>query len=173
MSQQSQIFDPGGAPALQEFPLYYSGTAPFQNNGQPSGLAGAFAQVRIALTNAPHIIGGIRIVLTYPGEPSDLVTYRQGYLDDENTVEISLAQQNITAGPVHQRTICGTNGILWQPFYVPFGAAGTNNFNIRLVRVTSFPAVVQPTAWVTLFCSQLNASMFAGTPAPGPVPRRG
>lgn len=159
-------------PALQEFPLYYPRKGEFLVNGQPSGAIGATAELQIPLTNAPHIITGIRICNFYTADDFELYPLlRQGLVDEDQEVEVSLAQQNITAGYVHQRALTG-GPLLWQPFSVPFGAAGSNNWLIRIRRLVAYPAGVSGiTAAVTLFASQLNASMFAGTPAPGPVPR--
>ncbi len=162
-----------GTPALQEFPLYYpSAPANFILGGQPSGAVGAIARANIGLTNLPHILFGIRVDNLY--DLDDLTLKAQiaaAGLDTEQTLEVQIAQQNITAGPTLQRHVCGTpqTGQVWHPLPSPFGFTGTNNVTIILRRVISYPAEVIPVAWVTLITCQMNATNFAGTTPSGHV----
>lgn len=165
---------PAGQPALQEFPLYYP-AAPqtFVLAGQPSGAVGAQAVSLISLTNLPHLLYGIRIDIEFDTDDLDLKNALiSAGVPEACTVEISLAQQNITAGPTYLPHMTGrtSKGAPYHPLPAPFGFVGTNNLQVKLTRLISFPAVIIPVALVTLVTGQLNATNAAGTIPSGRTP---
>jgi hypothetical protein len=171
----------------QKFPVYYSGVSEFKLDGKASGLRGAVATVEIGLNNRPHEIVGVRIRNSYarfptptiqiqdpaPGEGDPLpapvnanwAAINDGCclledLDDEQTVQIDLAQQNVIIRNMHQRELCGKNGIHWHPFPCSYPFRGGNNMFVQLTRLQSYPftdnpspqeTVIKPTAFVTVF----------------------
>ena len=150
---------------MQKFPIYYPGAGEFQDaDGNPSGAAGSEATVEIGLNNRPHEIVGVRIVNVYervvpvPEIDTGDVELPQnvetccllGDLDDDQTVQIDLAQQNVIVRAIHQRTLCGKQGIHWHPFPCSYPFRGGNNMFVRLRRLTSYPAAVLPKVRVTV-----------------------
>lgn len=162
-----------GKPALQEFPLYYPATPQqFLDNGVHSGAAGAIAQVNIPLTNLPHMLFALRISNVF--NTDDLALKKaiiDAGLEYEQTIEVSQAQQNITTGPTLQSHVTGTpaTGQVWHPLPSPFGFTGTNNLQIKIRRLIPYPDGILPVAFVTLVCTVLNATNFAGTTPSGHV----
>lgn len=154
----------------QEFPFYYSmPPVEFRNaNGVASGAVGARARTSRDISNWPHLLIGIRIDNTYPlpstADADSVARYRacKEYIDDEQTVRIDLAQQNVTADLVLQAALCGRTGSAdWHPFPVPFPMAGSNNIAVEVQRVTPYPQIadadVLPTLQVTLVAAVFHA----------------
>lgn len=168
----------------EQFPLYYQGSGQFKVGANPSGVAGAIAQVAIEINNYPHIAYGFRVVNTY-SLPSAFVVanpfFRMGLLlggtDDDQTIEINFAQQNITARAINQRAFQGLAGINWHPFAVPYFLRGGNNMKLTFTRVTTYPTVndgeeppvdveIFPTVDVTLVTGVLVSDYFPAAGAP-------
>lgn len=155
----------------QLFPIYYTmGPVAFTVDGAPSGAAGAVARLTADLSNFPHMLYAVRINNTYElgDDPSeaDVQRYRacKEYLDQEQSVSINLAQQNITADRVHQAQLCGElAGLHWHPFPAPFPMAGGNNVVLDLTRLTSYPtlgeAPVTPQVRGVLLAGVLRADL--------------
>lgn len=169
----------------QKFPVYYDGVGEFKNEGgEPDGRRGSIARIQIPINNRPHEVVGVRIRNSYPRFPTpvsegqepideqgeDPVIVANAWndggglccllqdLDDEQTVEIELAQQNVIVRGIHQRTLCGANGIHWHPFPCSYPFRGGNNMSIRIRRLQDYPfdpldplgTVIKPTAYVTV-----------------------
>lgn len=145
---------------VEGFPFYYPMDGQFQNaNGDPSGDAGATAELSKTITTFPHLLYGLRIRNVYPlpsiEDNNDFVANKR--LDADQTVEIKLSQQNITAGGVLQDHITGGGqGITahWHPFPKPYLMAGGNEILIFVRRITSYIPLnggdVEPRCFATL-----------------------
>ena len=165
---------PAGQPALQEFPLYYPSTPQtFVLSGQPSGAIGAQAIANITLTNLPHILYGIRIDVEFDlDDLADKNLIIQTGVARACNIEISMAQQNITAGPTFLPHMTGRTevGAVYHPLPVPFGFVGTNNLQVKATRLITMPFEIVPVLFVTLVTGQLNATNAAGTIPSGRSP---
>lgn len=168
----------------QWFPQYFPmGPKAFQDGaGAPSGLVGATAELSKDIPNWPIQFLGLRLTNVYPlpESPGDLdvalYTALKRFVDDEQTVRISLSQQNITAEPTLQVQLTGKSGVYWAPFPIPFPMAGGNNIAVSVVRSTSYPALggepVEPQVYATILAVQARNSeqtmaphrVFAPTP---------
>ena len=157
----------------QVFPIYYSmGPSPFNLDGAQSGAVGSEAVLFTDLSNFPHMFMGLRINNVYAipsdlgGEPTaQVLLYRalKEHVDGEQTVQILLAQQNITADRLLQTQLTGSAGINWHPFPVPFPMAGANNITVNLRRVTPYPLLgdqpVLPVARGSILAAVLRADL--------------
>jgi len=162
---------------LPGYPLYYEESAKFLVNGQPSGLRGAEARVTFTLANQPHLIFGVVTSNTYeltdevyPFFPTYYADMRQGGIDDQQTISISLTQQNVTAQPVSQDRFSGAAGTVWRPWPAIYFFRGSNQASITARRLVSYPAVPlggdtvfrpEPELRATLVCVQLNSDLVA------------
>lgn len=135
----------------QWFPQYY-GLGPrnfLDSAGVDSGVAGSVCSLSKDVPNFPIMFMGIRIdnVYALPSAPSelDLQTFAmlKRYVDSEQTVRITLSQQNITADAVLQGHITGLEGVYWAPFPIPYPMAGGNNAEFQITRLTSYPIINQ------------------------------
>lgn len=154
----------------QWFPQYLPfGPVAFADaNGDPSGARGAVARPSRSLPNFPILFVGVRInnVFELPAQPTalDLQTYEacKRFLDNEQTVSINLAQQNITAEATLQSQLTGNGGIYWSPFSVPFPMAGANNIALVVTRRTPYPEIdgelVTPVCDATIIALQARNS---------------
>lgn len=166
----------------EEFPLYYPGSAPFKDGTAPSGAAGAIAKVTVPVNNYPQILYGLRIrnAYTIPGatllaNPGILGLLKE--YDGEQLVSVDMAQQNVTAEPIHQDTLTGARGTNWHPFPVPYLWRGGNQVRLQFTRLVAYPSVLDgqvetpifPTVYVTLVCGVLVSDVFpaAGPPSTG------
>lgn len=131
----------------QWFPLIYGmGSVDFADaDGEPSGAQGARATLTKSIPNFPVLFLGIRLTNIYalPEEPTDtqirIFEACKRYVDDEQSVKVSLSQQNITTDSVLQVQLVGKSGVYWAPFPVPFPMAGANDIQIEVIRDTSYP----------------------------------
>ena len=132
----------------QGFPLYYSTSAPLLLDGEPSGAAGARAELVRELNNFPHIFYGVRLRNVYPLPKVDLADEFRAVklLDADQVVEVNLAQQNITAQATPQDQLvggipsdAGGGAVHWHPFPHPYLMAGGNEIRIVVTRLTSYP----------------------------------
>lgn len=169
-------------PKMQRFPVYYTGSGEFKADGRPSGMKGAVARVDISLNNRPHEIIAVRLRNSYPRFPTP--TYLEGQLyeegapvdpvpavwsaglcclldalDDEQLVEVELAQQNVVIKEIHQRELCGANGVHWHPWPCSYPFRGGNNMKFRVKRIQDYPystpdkpldTVIKPTLYVAI-----------------------
>lgn len=135
----------------QWFPQYYSlGPRNFlDGNADPSGAAGSVASLSKDVPNFPILFMGLRIRNVYqlPQNPTELdlriYALTKKYTDAEQTVRITLSQQNITADAPLQDHVCGLDGVYWAPFPIPYPMAGGNNAEFVITRLTNYPQLNQ------------------------------
>lgn len=159
----------------QRIPIYYpADPASFRNGSSNSGAAGARAAVTFDIPNDPHLIYGVRLVVTCPlpfVEPTEaqlrLFQAAQTIYDD-NLIRIDISQLSMAAISIHQRALCGSDGVVWHPFPDPFPAAGGNKWTITATRLTSLPDGYEPLLSASLVTTRLTGKM-----AEGPSIRRG
>lgn len=162
------------------FPTFQEDEADqFRLGGQPSGAAGARAKVQISLNNAPQILYRVTPTVSYElpadfwaAHPEFKKQMREGGVDDDYNINITLTQQNVTQGPVHVRNFAGFLNINLTPLPVPYAFEGGNNVTIEAQRLTSYPVIDDVVVVPTFHCT-LVLGMFvsdtAGTPwRPGP-----
>lgn len=165
--------------AAEEFPLYYPGSEAFKLDTAPSGARGAVAEVLITVNNYPQIFYGVRIRNAYEipkatllDDPAILAQLKE--YDGEQMVRIDLAQQNVTARPIHQDTLTGKGGTNWHPFPVPYLFRGGNETRFSFTRLVGYPPVLDgeeeveiiPTVYVTLVAGVLVSDIFPAAGAP-------
>lgn len=166
----------------EAFPLYYNAASPFLLNNNPSGAANARARLSFELNNWPHVAFGLRIVNVYGlpagSDADDVQLFRvlKEWFDDEQEITFTLAQQNVIADPIHQRTMCGAQGVHWHPFPKPYLFRGANIAQMTLTRLTGYPQVndedILPTVRATLVTAVLVNDAFGRTrAAPGSTGR--
>lgn len=163
----------------QVFPIYYPmGDEPFTSGqGVQSGAVGARARLQRPLSNFPHMFMGLRISNVYDlfadtpqptAQQVELARYLREWTDNEQTVTITLAQQNITAELLYQPHLTGHDGINWAPFPAPFPMAGGNNIEVTVSRVSSYPqfndAEILPTCTATIVAAVLRADLRSSPP---------
>lgn len=177
----------------QEFPIYYSADAAFRVDSRETGDRGAEARVSITLNNAPTILLGLRVTMSWEpivieqelGPP--LIIYQTEEfqrLDEECSVLVQLTQQNITAGTQvhHLRNLQGSRQINYHPFPAPYLARGGNTVDVTLRRLQSYPLIprgddppaeIRPRAFVTLVAVSLVDSLVpqAGPPSTEDIAR--
>jgi hypothetical protein len=182
---------------LQRFPVYYTGSGEFKQDGDPSGLRGAVARVEINLNNRPHQVVGIRLRNTYPRFPTPTFLWQppptdaepdvlpdplpSGWgnvlsptlpsaspvcclleaLDDEQLIELELAQQNVIVRDIHQRELCGADGIHWHPFPCTYPFRGGNNLRIRAQRLQDYPHSTPGDPLVSVIKPVLHVAVLA------------
>lgn len=168
----------------QAFPLSYDADAVFEDGaGAASGLQGAGAVLTWNLNNFPHVAYRVSIVNTYalPDDPTadevELFRFLKQYWDDEQTVQITLAQQNLTNRATHQATLQGRGGVHWHTFSKPYLFRGGNQIVANLTRLQSYPIVQQeritPSVRGTLVTAVLKKDVtgWGLAPAPGSTGR--
>ncbi len=163
----------------QVFPIYYPmGDQPFlASNGTPSGAVGARARLQRPLSNFPHMFMGLRISNVYDlwtdvpqptAEQVQLARFLREWTDAEQTVRITLAQQNVTAELLYQPHLTGHDGINWAPFPAPFPMAGGNNIQVEVQRTSAYPQFndtdILPTCSVTILAAVLRADLETSPP---------
>lgn len=164
------IWSKWGNLAPQLFPKYYAmGPVPLTLDGTSSGAAGARAVLTKELSNFPQILYGIRISNVYElpnpvaeEEITQLQTYSE-ILDGQQTIEINLSQQNVTAQPMLQSHLTGRGLSVWHPFPAPYPMAGGNSVNVTIQRVTSYATFAEgtkpePVVFATLLCAEFKAT---------------
>ncbi len=163
----------------EAFPLYYSDSQQFvDNDGNVSGTRGSRAAVTIDFNNNPHVMFGIRIVNTFavPNDLSPQDFYGLKIWDQEQTIRLELAQQNVIAQPIPQHSFMGLAGIHWHPFPVPYLYRGGNQIRVEAVRLQDYPLIgsqnvaVLPTLFVTLVTATLRSDYRIAS-APGSTGR--
>lgn len=174
---------------LPGYPVYYPETARFLLGSQPSGLRGAEASVRFTLANYPHLIFGVVLENVYE-VPDDFldadvnyyVRARDGGVDDNQSVMISLTQQNVTQQYTGQINFSGAEGTVWRPFPVIYFFRGANQVTITARRRIQYPHILAtiggvlqefrptPELHATLITAQLNSDLLPGS-APGSTGR--
>jgi len=129
---------------LEDFPFYYGRAAQFLLNGAPSGAIGAEAQLTISVNNWPQVATALRFFTTYQIDDEDFQNDPAVYnnlrpLDDHITVEVTLAQQNITSQPLAVPILQGVGGTVYHPLVSDYLWRGGNQITIRARRLTSYP----------------------------------
>ena len=71
-------------------------------------------------------------------------------MDGDQDISLQLAQQNVIINPMSQVTLTGKGGVHWHPFPCSYPVRGGNNMQIRIVRTSSYPVEVLPTAKVAV-----------------------
>lgn len=131
----------------EAFPLYYPLSAPFMVDGTPTGAVGARAELVKTINNFPHIFYGVRIRNVYPLPSVELADAFRAVrlLDNDQTIRIDLAQENITAQATLQDLVVGGSSgdggqvVHWHPFPKPYLLAGGNEIRVELQRLTGYP----------------------------------
>ena len=128
---------------FQRFPVIYGAKAQFKMGSKESAEAGAVAKLQFSINNNPHEITGLRIKNVYdvPAEflelvPPDGMAYLER-LDEEQTITMRMAQQNVVVDETLQQLVCGT-GVHWHPFELPYPFRGGNNITVDVNRLTSY-----------------------------------
>lgn len=146
----------------QAFPAYDT-LPPFQfqsGAGTVEAIAGASFTAAFNLDNFPRMIVGLRIqnVWQMPEEPTAeqvrLCEYVSRVVDHQQSVQINLTTTNITLrAAVPQNIMMGANEV-WHMFPAGFDAAGGNDFNVTVTRLTSYPLLddvrINPKVYVSL-----------------------
>lgn len=147
----------------QAFPAY--DTLPpqqFQTGaGTTEAIAGASFTAAFNLDNFPRMIVGLRIQNVWQ-MPEDDVTdtelrlceYVSRVVDLQQSVQINLTTTNITLrAAVPQNVMMGAHEV-WHMFPAGFDAAGGNDFNVTVTRLTSYPLLrevrINPKVYVSL-----------------------
>jgi len=162
--------------------MYYNAASPFLLNNVQSGAVNARARLSFELNNWPHVAYGVRIVNVYPlpdgAGADDVQLFRTAkeWLDDDQEMSFTLAQQNVIADPIHQRTMMGHEGTHWHPFPKPYLFRGANLAQLTLNRLTAYPQIdgedVLPVCRATLVTAVLVNDAFGRTrAAPGSTGR--
>lgn len=180
-----------GADPLQSqwFPVYPSATGTFLLNGAPSGDRGAEANCEITLDTFPYLVYGARfevsyeLPLAYFAENQDYKrNMREGGVDDDFEVAISLTQGNVTVQELaHVRNLQGGLSINKHPWPVYYPLRGGNKVSIRARRLSSFaPVIVADVAIplsvllkVTLETARGIRNVADGITSPAPPPSTG
>lgn len=150
----------------QWFPIYYSmGPESFTNSqGVASGAAGSQVRLSKSIPNWPIMFLGLRLTNVY-GFPNDEPTTGdverfdtcRRYLDDLQTIRITLSQQSIASEETLQVQVTGKSGVYWAPFPVPFPMAGGNTVAVDIRRSVGYPTIgdepVTPQVQGTMICA--------------------
>lgn len=135
--------DPQDLSNFQRFPVIYSAKAQFKAGSKESGAAGSVAKLQFAINNNPHEITGLRIKNVYE-VPTEFLSLAQpdgidylNRLDQEQTLTMRMAQQNVVVDETLQSLVCG-DGVHWHPFELPYPFRGGNNITVDVNRLTSY-----------------------------------
>jgi hypothetical protein len=170
---------------VQWFPIYYpmGPTSFLDGDGEPSGAVGATARLSREIPNWPILFLGIRLsnVYTIGTAPSNddvnLFNVLKRHVDGEQTVRISLSQQNITAEATLQLQVTGKDAFYWAPFPYPYPMAGGNNIAVEVRRVTAYPTLggedIEPQLFGTILAQVARTPSSADTMPPMRVIRPG
>lgn len=167
-AQTTEIFSKMGL-SPQAFPAYDT-LPPLQftdNSGAVAATAGAKILGAFNLDNFPRMAVGLRIenVWQMPEDPTAdeiaLCEYVSRIVDLQQTVQTNLTTTNITLrNPAPQSVLMGTRE-LWHMFPSGFDAAGGNDFNFEITRLTSYPMLrdvrINPKVYVSLIEIVLRA----------------
>lgn len=131
----------------QAFPAYDT-LPPFQfeaADGSIAAVAGAKIQGGFNLDNFPRMVVGLRVenVWQLPDNPTAediaIAEYCSKVTDLQQTIQTNLTTTNITLrNPTPQSILMGSR-VLWHMFPAGFDAAGGNDFNFEITRLTSYP----------------------------------
>lgn len=166
---------------LPGYPLYYTQTGKFLQNGSNTGggLRGSEARVQFTLANFPHLIFGVITENVYEVpdaflelDPTYYVRARQGGIDDKQTINISLTQQNVTAQPTPVAVFNGSENFVFRPWPTIYFFRGGNQATITARRLIQYPRILnaagdefrpEPELFCTLITVQLNSDFFPGS----------
>ena len=173
---------------LPGYPLYYTQTGKFLSNGQSAGggLRGSEARVQFTLANFPHLIFGVLSQNIYEvpddfldADPDYYVRQVQGGINDAQTLNISLTQQNVTSQPTPVAVFSGAENKVFRPWPTIYFFRGGNQATISARRLVQYPRIrneagesfrPEPEILVTLVTVQLNSDFFPGS-GPGSTDR--
>lgn len=147
----------------EAFPLFYNVGNPFMLNGERSGALNARARCTFELNNWPHVAFGLRIVNVYAvpdgfsAEDVPLFNAMKLWMDEDQEVSFTLAQQNVIATPLHQATLTGRGGQHWHPFPKPYLFRGANQARVEVTRLTAYPQLVQEDVLPVCRCTLVTA----------------
>jgi len=157
----------------QAFPAFDAASATYfqDGNNEKSGAAGSELKIGFSLDNFPRMILGVRVknVWQMPEDPTEaeirLCEYVSRVVDSQQTISVDLTTSNITLrNPVLQSALMG-DGSVWHSFPAGFDAAGGNDFNLSIRRVTSYPLLrdvrIVPTVYVSLVSIAMRADRMA------------
>jgi hypothetical protein len=160
---------------LQSLPIYHRlEPREFLVGSVRSGAEGATAKLSYSISDDAHILRGIRIANTYNlPEQNSITTEQIDYwrlcreIDDDQSVELTIGDALKIVNGVHQRLVCGKDGVLWSAFPHPLPIAGSRSIQIVLTRLTSYPTAIngtaiEPVAHVTLWCERLTSGVHGG-----------
>lgn len=139
-----------GKPQEQWFPVYPSATGTFLLDGVASSRRGSEAVAEIQLDTFPSLVYGARFEVSYelplaffaenPGFKRDM---REGGVDDDYEVSITLTQGNVTVQEsAHVRNLQGAGGINKHPWPIFYPLRGGNKVMFRARRLSSYAPVI-------------------------------
>lgn len=126
------------------------------------------------MSDDQSVLRGIRVANTYELPNQSNITIEDieywklcREIDDDQSIELSVGDALKVVNGVHQRLVCGKNGLLWSAFAVPLPLAGGRSFQITITRLTSYPSTIngtaiEPVAHVTLWCERLTSGVHGG-----------
>jgi len=160
---------------LQSLPIYPRlEPREFMISSTRSGAAGATAKLSFSMSDEQTILRGIRVANTYDLPNQEGITAAQieywklcREIDDDQSIELAIGDALKVVNGVHQRLVCGRDGLLWSAFAHPLPLAGGRSFQITITRLTSYPALIngtaiEPVAHVTLWCERLTSGIHGG-----------
>lgn len=147
----------------QAFPAYQT-LPPIQfstGSGTTEAIAGAAFTAAFNLDNFPRMIVGLRIQNVWQMPETaltstelDLCEYVSRVVDLQQSVAINLTTTNITLGAACPQNIMMGAHEVWHMFPAGFDAAGGNDFNVTVTRLTSYPLLrdvrINPKVYVSL-----------------------
>jgi hypothetical protein len=154
----------------QAFPAYDT-LPPVQfatGDGVTQATAGATFTSAFNLDNFPRMIVGLRIQNVWQMPETNvtadelaLCEYVSRVVDLQQSVQINLTTTNITLrAAVPQNIMMGAHEV-WHMFPAGFDAAGGNDFNVTVTRLTSYPVLrgtrINPKVYVSLVEIMLRA----------------
>lgn len=166
--QANEIWSAMGL-APQVFPAYDT-LPPNQfllGDGSTAAVAGASFTAAFNLDNFMRMIVGVRVqnVWQMPDDPTAtelaLCEYVSRVVDAQQSIAINLTTTNITLRAAVPQTIMMGRGDIWHMFPAGFDAAGGNDFNITVTRLTSYPILrgtrINPKVYVSLVENVMRA----------------
>lgn len=151
--------------------------AQFQNSaGDFVATSGSQVKITYSLDNFPRMALGLRVrnVWELPDDPSDeevrLAEYVSRYIDDQQTIEVTMTQNNVTLrNPGLQAIMQGAaGGYVWHNWPAALPLAGGNDLSVTITRVTNYPMLrdtrINPKVYVSLVEIILRADRLTVAP---------
>jgi hypothetical protein len=133
----------------------------------------------ISVNNWPQVATAIRVAHTYQIDDAIFAANPAIYrdleiVDSKTTIDISLAQQSITAEPVLLPLLQGERGLIFHPLVEDYLWRGGNQITLTFRRVVGYPVVnetnIIPTVYAAL-CVVVGVSDQLPGSAPGSTSR--